>query len=168
MDMFATVECTLQMVLWKYAKIPDSTARAILSGVRVDNAMSFINRLIEVDDPGPEIKADLKDVFQQLSIINGARNNIIHYGAVSSEGDDKIITNAYFALTESRVREFPVSPQIFSDLVVDLQKIMMHFVTHHLNEVDMADVMKAQQEKILRAAWRYKPPQQSQNRQTTQ
>jgi hypothetical protein len=164
LDMFSNIEAIMHLVLRYYAQTPEPIALAIFSGVRVDGAMNYVNRIIEVVPPKPELQAELKYVFEQLSIINKVRNDLVHHGA-SYEFDARdvaIVTNAPLALTEDRIRSIPISTQILSDLITDLQKIQTHLAIRHIEEskrLNPASLTYALMKDSLTDAWRYKPPQ---------
>jgi hypothetical protein len=70
-DRFARVEQAVHTVLSHYAKLPPAAARALLSGVRVDETK---NRLLRLHDEGLMSDPDWKDaepIFQQLAVAVG-------------------------------------------------------------------------------------------------
>jgi hypothetical protein len=149
-DMFANVESAMAFTLWHYAKTPRHIARAVFSGVRIDAAIDLINRLIAVTDVSADLQKDLNYVFPQLKIINKARNDIYHYGASG--------TTRLKALTEDRVRTFPVSSSILNDMSADLNKIILHLYTGHMG---LHPLLPTARLAILQDPWRHKPqPQQ--------
>jgi len=78
-DMFAMVEVAIQMALWHYAKTPYTIARAVFGSLRVDSAVAAIRRLIEVrGDIDPVLIEDIRDICQQLILINKVRNDILY------------------------------------------------------------------------------------------
>jgi hypothetical protein len=79
---FALAELCAHSVL--YAKLPTATARVLLSGVRIDETKNRLSRLHEVGIIDDADWADAEPIFQQLNIINGCRNQILHHGAISS------------------------------------------------------------------------------------
>lgn len=109
-DCFARVEHAVHTVLSHYAKLPPAAARALLSGVRVDETK---NRLLRLHDEGLMSDPDWKDaepIFQQLAIISGRRNDIFHHGASFIAEGEGVVTNATMALTEERITKFDISP----------------------------------------------------------
>jgi hypothetical protein len=159
-DMFAHVESAMAFTLWHYAKTPRNIARAVFSGVRVDAAIDLINRLIitAVTDVSEDLQKELNYVFPQLKIINTARNDIYHYG-VSGIADGTLgVTTRLKALTEDRVRTFPVSSSILNDMSADLDKIILHLYTGHMG---LHPLLPTARLAILQDPWRHKPqPQQ--------
>jgi hypothetical protein len=120
-DRFARVEQAVHTVLSHYAKLPPAAARALLSGVRVDETK---NRLLRLHDEGLMSDPDWKDaepIFQQLAIISGRRNDIFHHGASFIAEGEGVVTNATMALTEERITKFDISPDIINDMTADLK-----------------------------------------------
>ena len=168
LDVFATVESCMQMVLWHYAKTPTHIARAIFSGVRIKEAISFVNRILEVSTVTPEAKADLAYVFAQLTVITNVRNQIIHHGALPLAGsyDHLVVTNALMALTDSRVTSMSVTGPIIDDLTSDLWKVQAHLSARHfgnkiLGDDGLPESFSPEEREALKAAWHYKPPAQA-------
>ncbi len=160
-DQFARTEMFLHVILRHYAKINWDVGAAILSGVRVDTAMSFIKRITEIHDPGEETRIEINDLFQQLAEVNKLRNDIVHYGSQVRD-DVRIVSNRIAAHTHDRIREFSVSPQTLKDAATDLNAINVRLsfrVLHH-----MPIGLHKPFEPILNAPWRYKPPQRDSNR----
>jgi hypothetical protein len=163
-DAFAQAEMTIQFVLWYYAKTPLKIARVVFSGGRVDAASRHLTRLAEVGIISPEDWLDLEPTKQQLNIISGQRNELLHYGSHITPGrEERIVTNAMMALTEERITSFPISPKILGQMTADLHKITLHFHVRHMGHSEMVRKNLAL-DKILHSAWQYKPPEQAQNR----
>ena len=79
-DTFANVEEILFLYLYASAGVDYDAARAIFSGVRIHDAVSFIKRIAEVGKA--ELSAALDDVLSQLLIII-----VILYCIIRSPGD---------------------------------------------------------------------------------
>lgn len=169
-DEFAKVEAALHLTLWRYAKTPAPIAQAVFSGVRVDGAISFINRIFEVADHSDEAKADLGHIFKQLKLINDARNLIIHYGSVPVPNMlvGRVSTNALVALTEERLRSIPASARFLDDMTSDLRKIQMHLIVNHfVREPGVPPPYTEDELALLTAAWRHRPPPPKRRRSKT-
>jgi hypothetical protein len=74
-DTFANIEEVIFLYLSELAGVDHDTARAVFSGVRIHDAISFIKRIAEVR--GVQLSAELDDVLGQLQIINDVRNLIL-------------------------------------------------------------------------------------------
>jgi hypothetical protein len=120
---FAWVEEAVHTVLSHYAKLPPAAARALLSGVRVDETKNRLSRLHEVGLISDADWMDVEPIFQQLGIINNRRNEIFHHGASFIAEGAGVVTNATMALTEERITKFDISADIIDDMTADLKKI---------------------------------------------
>ncbi len=168
-DQFAAIEAAMQTALWHYANVPAPVAKAVFSGVRINTTMDFIRRLFEVSNIDESIKADAVYVFSQLSAINKARNDIVHFGAkfAGVEGSQAIVTNEALALTEERQKTIPISPEILVDMTADLRKIEVHLFDKHIKTERSESVRHPGVAVLLNASWRYKPaPQEKRPKKT--
>lgn len=155
---FAHAEALIQLLLWKVAGLQMPLAQAVLSGVRVDQAMSLINRALDasgrVDD-----KFALERLFSQFGLLNRTRNDILHYGAILAEKDVATVSNALVAHIPSRVREIKVSIFNLEQMSFDLRVI-----AYALGQIALLDAPIAEEGKAnpcLLRSWRYKPPPQA-------
>jgi hypothetical protein len=160
---FAGIEALLHEALRHYTKMPFRTANAILSGIRVDAAMSFIKRISDAEHFPKEIKDEMKYVFDQLALINQMRNDILHYGLAFGAGDF-IVTNAMFAHTEDHIRNLNISPQTLSEMTSDLIKIRSHMTMWIHGDVIRLAIKDSGNsypyDEHISSPWRYKPPPQ--------
>jgi len=155
MDEFASIEALMHSLLSHHANVDHKVAQAVFSGVKADVAMGHVRRLLEVY---PTDNADeLRSLFDQLAIINGIRNLIVHYGAKPDELEELVTSNEYMALTADRVRKATVSPKALRRMTDDLLKIHAHLVMHLTPEAVSGDPLKWCQ-KMMRQPWRYIPP----------
>jgi hypothetical protein len=150
---FAWVEEAVHTVLSHYAKLPPAAARALLSGVRVDETKNRLSRLHEVGLISDADWMDVEPMFQQLGIINNRRNEIFHHGASFIAEGAGVVTNATMALTEERITKFDISADIIDDMTADLKKIFFHLYVRHMGQPQKHPKL----EEILREPWRYKP-----------
>jgi hypothetical protein len=127
MQIFALAETAMQTLLWKVSDMPDTKiAAALFSGVRIEQAAGLIRRVREAKGQ-PEHK-QLKHIFEQLSVINNARNDIVHFGAMFSDGADALISNLRRAHMEERIRAFQVSPDVLDRMAADVGTIIMRIM----------------------------------------
>jgi hypothetical protein len=146
---FSVTEAILRIALRHFAKVNDSTGKAVFSGVRVDTAMSLINRLLEVRKPrNTQLQKDMTRIFTQLGIINGVRNDIVHYGS-DVIGEERVVSNRLVALTTARLRETPVSPDILDQMTHDLMTIGVRVAYNMRPSAAIPDA--------VREPWLYKP-----------
>jgi hypothetical protein len=159
---FSDVERVTQGLLRAVAGVSDPMGAALFSGVKVDAATSLINRVCEATDRA-DLQARLKPIFDQLGVINGVRNNTVHWGA-REDGGELVVSNLYFAATPDRIRKFPISATDLQLMIIDLIKISMHLSWEEMTvkgEIISPEMQELVFRKVLNAAWRYKPPQQS-------
>jgi hypothetical protein len=158
-DMFATVEIAISLTLWAYAKTRPNIAKVIFASTKIDQGSTLIKQLAEATDASETLRDDLEKVTQQLGIINGVRNAILHYGAKSIAEGNAIVSNALKAKREPT--EFSISPKSLDDMTADLQKIATHLHYRHLGRaVPLGAFGQRALEGVLQSPWRYKHPSQ--------
>jgi hypothetical protein len=151
---FAHAEALTQLLLWKVAGLEMPLAQAVLSGVRVDQAMGLINRAMDALGRGDD-KLALERYFNQFGLLNRVRNDILHYGPVLSEKDVATVSNALAAHLPSRVRETKLSISDLEQMSFDLRVI-----GYVLAQISLLDVPIPEACSLLRS-WRYKQPPQA-------
>jgi hypothetical protein len=166
-DQFSSVEATMQVTLWSLAKIPPSTGRVLLSGVRTDLAASYIKRLAAAENWPAKRLAPFTELFDHLGPINSLRNDIVHFGALPSATAYLIVTNSFMAITPERVQTIHVNGALLDDMTHDLRKINAHLIML-MYSGEMQDNARQTYQRLLNAAWRYKPAPQSGSRQKPQ
>lgn len=159
---FAKVEFTVFLVLRHYAKVSLDAARALLTGIRADQAQGMLQRLREVELIDQAAWEDADRVLQQFSEINKFRNDLLHDTTILSETGRGVVTNAGKALHAGRLEQSLVSPDILDNATFDLRKITTQLNVKHMGNPDFGD---PKVEALLRAPWRYKrqssPPVES-------
>jgi hypothetical protein len=160
---FAHAEGWLFMYLCRVAEVDEDTARAIFSGVRVHDPVSFIKRIAEVrNEP---LSNEFDEALSQLLIINDVRNHILHHSMHQETIGGKttrIISNRHRALTPDRRREMLVSEDILGNLCDDLETITNFLVREcfRLLPGETADLNDEMSQAPM-SAWLYKPVSQS-------
>ncbi|HXC54039.1 MAG TPA: hypothetical protein VNU97_01970 [Rhizomicrobium sp.] len=171
LQLFAETEALLHNLLMFHAGVDRDVARALFSGVRADAAMSLIDRL-SVVRPMPEDRAkDLKNVFDQIRLINAQRNLVIHYGALDifAPGGPSVASNRRIALDAKRLQEIPISAAILNHMSLDLLKAKQHLAYRHIKPLVTTGQADPEAVKIildavapfLAGAWRYTQPPQA-------
>jgi hypothetical protein len=127
---FAMLEAVMFNTLAFYATVPNNMARALFPGTRVREAMSSIERIIQIQDPGEENKKDLEYVFKQIRKINTLRDGIIHQGSVLTDDKGRITSNIVRNLTPERLVERSASTETLNAATADLRKISLHLTCH--------------------------------------
>ena len=157
MHTFAQVEAQLQYALWAEAGVTPEVAKAVFSGVRIDQGKSYIVRLM--DSLGRKRDPLLAHGFAQLTEINNVRNDIVHYGA-RFEAGLMVVSTEIAAHTPEKLRVTPVSKEILEAMTSDLLHIKWIIMLHMLQlERPLPDQEKRVKEAFERP-WRYKPPPQ--------
>jgi hypothetical protein len=136
-ERFAMAEMVVTLVLWRYAKTTKQISRAVFSGVNLDAAMSTIKRIAEATNAPDKTQNDLEWLFNQLSAIRKARNDILHYGAINVAEGHASVTNALKALNIGRIEYFPISPTILQQMTDDLRKIVIRLHITHLDRIEI-------------------------------
>jgi hypothetical protein len=156
-DMFARVETAITLTLWAYAKTNQNIAKIIFAGAKIEISSKYIKQLADVTDSPKETRDDLDAVLQQLSIINGVRNDIVHFGATSITEGRAIVSNALKAKGKPTV--FPISPTALDNMTADLLKIIFHLNYRHLGRsIPLSAFVLDALDKVLHSPWRYKHP----------
>jgi hypothetical protein len=138
-------------------------ALSVFSGVRTDQAASFLRRLADAKAIKRAEWAELLPIIEQLGIINDRRNQILPHGAAYIESGRGIVSNKAFAITRDRVRSFPISAEILEDMTADLRKINVHLLIKHMGRPALRGKYPGLRG-VLAASWRYIPPPLSQGR----
>ncbi|WP_158816928.1 hypothetical protein [Methylocapsa sp. S129] len=167
-DRFSQVEMAVAFTLWHYAKTPYPIARAAFSGTNLDAAISSIKRLFEVTEIPEKAQEEITWLFDQLSKIRKARNDILHYGAINVPEGDAAVTNAAKALTRDRIEHFPISPAILDNMSADLKKILVRLHLNHLGRPKISPASLKMFDEALQNTWRYKHQPQRLKRKTTE
>ena len=85
---FAIVETSLLNLLTLEAGVSPNIAKAVFSGVKIDQAKSHIKRAREATEkPDSEL---LDRVFSHLTILTNLRNDLLHHGTEPIKGEDQI------------------------------------------------------------------------------
>ena len=150
--------------------------RAVLADMRIDAAMSAVNRVLEARkqeallgtrNPKFEqtLSADIKYVFAQLGIINGVRNRLTHYGASPLDADEKVITNASRARSKETLFKISVSVTELKKMNTDIGRIVILLVhlQIRINRYPDPTVAVDFAERRKQLPWLYKSPLQGEN-----
>jgi hypothetical protein len=154
-DVFSKVETAMHVALRWYAKVSPGVARAVFSGVRLDQASDFLNRLARTGEITPDKWEKLSPIVAQARIINKMRNRILHEGVGGIGQGQAFVTNALRSLTEDLIDTIPVPIEHIKAMTLDLRKIFIHLAVHHVGRVasDNHTIDAA-----LECPWLYIPP----------
>ena len=120
---FSDVEAYLQTVMWRAAGVKPPVAPAVFSGVRIDQAISFMNRIADAKRWPKRRRDEFSYLSQQLGIINKLRNDILHYGAETDYAGRWLVSNEKFIHTPERLRETYIDERELANATSDLKKI---------------------------------------------
>lgn len=168
---YATVEAELRALLWSVAGVKEPIAQAIMSGVRTEDGISLIYRVLDAKKWSEQRKARFKYLFDQIQAINKLRNDIVHRGASLQADGSWLSTNKTIAHIPERITNTVVSPDILDFARSDLFNIRIGLVFLKLGRRAPPPLNRMADE-ALKDAWRYIPAPQgrkaSTNRQTPQ
>jgi hypothetical protein len=157
-DMFSRVETLVTLTLWHYAKTSPEIAKVIFAGARMDISSTYIKQLAEATGAPKDLQDNLAYVLQQASIINKARNDVLHYGAEFVAEGQAFVSNALRA--KGKPTSFPISPDLLDDMTADLLRISAHLNYRHLmvakSDEDQADLVVITRALSEGPPWRYK------------
>jgi hypothetical protein len=151
-DIFSQVETAIATTLWFYANTTKDIAKIIFAGARIEVSSSYIKQLAKVTGTKTELQHYLEYILQQLGIINGARNDIVNFGATSIVEGRGIVSNALKTKEEPRV--FQISTTLLDKMTADLRKVIFHLRYRHYD----ASLDHGEADEILQTPWRYKHP----------
>jgi len=151
---FSIIEAQMRSALYRSAGVTPTIGNAVFSGVRVEGAIQLIGRIADAANWPTEIRNELKYIFDQMSLINKFRNDILHYGAYKL-GDDYIISNRPTARIPEKIRELRISDQTLDAVNEDIVQII-----HRLQLIyfDLPEETETAMRTALKPSWRYKEP----------
>lgn len=150
---FAEVEHHLRRLLMRYCKVTDTVGRALFHSDRVAELKDAINRVLEATGRNSE-KAALEQFFSHLTLINGVRNNIVHWGGHQLESGDYIVSNLHLAPIE-RGRGHRVNAKDMANMAEDLADICAALVIARERAKFPGNLTVVAYS--LPASWQYKP-----------
>jgi hypothetical protein len=153
-DMFARAETAVALTLRHYAKTPPAVAKIVFAGTRTDPSSKFIRQIAQATGVSQELRDDLEEVLQHLTIINTVRNYVLHNGAEpeSVAQGRAIVSDALRAKGEPTT--FPISPEVLRDMTSDLHKIIAHLDQSHFGKTKGYTILGDPRFD----AWKYKHP----------
>ncbi|MBW0006043.1 MAG: hypothetical protein JO216_21445 [Hyphomicrobiales bacterium] len=150
-DMFARVETAVTLTMWDYTTLDPGIAKILVGRTGIEAASGNIRQLAAVRGLPKYLQDDLTLVLQQLGVIIGVRNALLHYGVTSVVQGKAIVSNALKAKGEPKL--FPISPELLDQMYWDLRKILVHLYFRHLK---YAPSDKGLVSRIMGAEWQYK------------
>ncbi len=157
LDLFASIEHALHVVLSHHMRLDPQRSRVLLSGTRASAAMDLLRGLSQVGAIRPEEWARLEPVLAQLSLINNTRNLILHYGVSNIPEGRGFATNARVARNVQGAASRPVSPTVLGRMTFDVEKALYRLLVDHTGRPALKGEHEDLQRKML-SPWRYKLP----------
>lgn len=158
---FADAEQFLHRTLRKVTGVSGPVAPAIFSGVRPRAAMDLIRRVHEAQ--GIRLEDPLEEVFAHFSMINTARDALVHWTVSPRDSEEVEVSNWLTAHTQRSYRAYPASHQALEDLEADTKKIcsmLMLYLWSHRPDVQAKLLAPGSfARESLQWPWRYRPPQ---------
>ncbi len=156
---FAQVEAYLRITLTELGGISDTFSRIVLGGVRAEDAISHVKKLLKVKNVDSGMALGYAEVFEHFAPIKDARNLILHSG-IAWCGTGFATTNRSRTLNPKDEIIIPVSSEIFEQMIDDLDK-MTAMLVNHLLQLDGTSPSALAFDPAARRPWRYERPQQS-------
>jgi hypothetical protein len=158
-NLFSITENMARTLMAKIAGVDAPTALALFSGVRTDQSISNIRRMHQARKVA--IDPALDAALQQLTIINGFRNDILHH-RVDFNATPPVTTNRATVINEAAVRETTIGPATLLHAGEDLGLIILIFSVFLSDTRDGANLEWAMQQ-----PWKHKPAAQPRKRHQT-
>ncbi len=165
---FSDVEAMLQTVVWHFAGIAPPIAQAVFPGIRIEAAMTYMNRIADARKWNDAEKSGFEYIFLQLGMINKLRNDILHYGATLDLDNvgHWLVTNELVAHIPEKIRTTRISATTLDDASSDLHKIGSHLIILTWGDSMPPEAHNFYEAELARA-WQYKPQQQAGDPSTT-
>jgi hypothetical protein len=119
-DNYSDAEYAIYDYLVSLTGLDFNSANAILSGTRVDAAISFIRRLHAARRV--EISVEVEDVLVHLATLNTARNELVHFGTYFDSDRWRVVSTAAKAHLPEKAKEWRISTNTLYDMADDAEK----------------------------------------------
>ena len=158
---FGLVERWLIEAVRRYGQIAPDPARIVMGGTRIDTAMDYLRRFIEIHRyKGAAL--DLLGALEQLGHLNKVRNDIFHYGRISKlapSDSSVVISNITRAKTAKQIRQYVVSVDHLQQMIADTVHVTVVLRIYALSRMQSAKYRaRPDVQEILQWPWLYKPP----------
>lgn len=157
---YAMLEIAIQVALWEFSKTPVEIAKIIFDGLRIRDVISKIKRIRAVSaKPSDSIlDRELEKIFLQIGELTGARDLILHRGALPlNQGDAEFhATNWLHVQNRDQEKGLKVTLKSLTDMTSDTDRCVILLV----NIVDARRANRAFDPSTfpveLTGPWRYK------------
>jgi hypothetical protein len=120
-QIFAEVEKLVWQTLVHYVGVSHEVAKIVLTAGKVDQCAKHIKQIVAATNVPKEKRDDLEFVLEQLWVINGRRDAILHYGATAIAEGRGMVSDAWKAKAEPK--EFSISDTTLAEMTDDARKI---------------------------------------------
>jgi hypothetical protein len=155
---YAQVEGYLRKSLCLHGQISEKFFKIALSGVRTEDAINHLKKLLKESNLDAQILADYEEVFEHLRPIKETRNLLLHSG-IEIFGLGFAVTNASKMLDPENATVIPVSHDIFERMIADLDK-MTAMLINNLLRIQAPSSSDFVLDRLSRGPWLYTPPPQ--------
>ena len=166
--MFAAIEGSLFALLGCLSGAPIEMAKVLFSGTRAHEAMDKIKSVMKarkLRKHSPEFEAEISSyltpLLDQLGVINGMRNHLLHYGTQDAYAEEPTVSNWMRALDDEKLKEVKMPRSDLEKMSADLgaATVIIAFIGHRLTFPNMQPPEKAIRE-CSQPSWTYKSPLQ--------
>lgn len=154
---FAIAENHLRQTVAKLGGVSDTFSKVVLSGLRTEDAIAHLRKLLPSSGAGAEVLASYSDVFEHLGPIKDARNLMLHHG-IAWYGRGFAATNMPKVLKPEDAVVIPISNDILEQMTQDLFKITAILMNNWLRLDGLSPSLRP--DPVELSAWRYTPPPQ--------
>lgn len=144
---FAAVELMLNYVVRRYMNIDQQRYLSIFSALRMDRSLEYIRQLIMAGAVDSERRKEIEPIIAYLSIIQGIRNFIVHFGPTIHLGEREFMAKLSRAslkkpfvvakdryVTAARAKQLEITVDDFHAMIRDLREIQKLIVRNALSE----------------------------------
>jgi hypothetical protein len=155
---YAQVEGYLRKSLYFHGQISETVSKIVLSGIRSEDAISYLKKLLKASNLDAQILTDYMEVFEHIGPIKEVRNLLLHSG-IEVFGLGFVVTNASKMLNPEDATIIPVSHKVFEQMTADLDK-MTAMLINNLLRLEAPPSSDFALDRLARGPWLYIPPPQ--------
>jgi hypothetical protein len=150
---FTDAENELYLFLVQQTGLDIRIANAVISGTKVDSAISFVRRIYAARNS--DLPAVVDEILTHLQALNTARNEILHHGTYYDVPVGRFVSNALKSHIPSKVKRWKLTTHLLETMADDAAKA----ATMLRALIDAAQGEPITRNEALRRAWQYKPQQ---------
>ena len=147
---FATAEAAVHILARKLTGLPDETARALLSGMRLSDVTDRIRAMMRINKLDASIQAEIDACLIQLNNIGERRHRLVHRTSIFHDGA-LLVSNVMINKTAANSEM-----DAFKEPELKTMKSDARIIYLRLNKISNPDHHNAELNSILQQPWRYK------------